>query len=344
MKKCVALTAAVLATLMLAACGGSSSAPASSASTMAAGKAKAEQEKSASAGQETADKKAGASGARKIEDPEGYEYSFGDDAVLLDTENVHINARKLFYKDGKLIFGANLRDKTGNILYGEQYWVNGGNVKKSGFKSDAGKDDGFRLADVEDWNQMIGETEDCFLGTFYLFIRKGKRDGEIIERVKFDTYLSEKTPFVNIVSGDIVQVPEDVKAKAEEQEANEAGEKVKEESDKPGQQTSEDGSITAGAENESTEAENESMAGTVDAALAGTWMHGKYTSFTFADGKVTRVSGSTVTEGTYEIREQTSSIRVTLNENSGGTTSFYLKYTIQDGEVTILGDKGFIKQ
>lgn len=337
MKKHLAVTAAALVMLMLAACGGSSPAPgASSVSTAAAGSVKAEQEKSAAVKQETADKKAGTAEARKIEDPEGYVYSFGDDAVLLDTENVHINATKLSYKDGKLIFSANLRDKTGNVLYGEKYWVNGGNVKKSGFKSAAGKDDGFRMADVEDWNQMIGETDDCFLGTFYLFIRKGKRDGEIIERVKFDAYLSEKTPFINIVNGDIVQVPEDVKAKAEEQKAGEAGEKVKEGSDKAGQQLSEDESITAAAE-------NESLAGAVDDALAGTWMRGP-TSFTFQDGKVTRVSGSKVTEGTYTIKEGSSSIKVTLNENGGGSTSFYLKYTIQNGEVTILGDPGFIKQ
>lgn len=344
MKKHVAVTAVVLVMLMLAACGGGSTSPgASAASTTAAGSVKAEQEKSAAAKQETAEKTAGTAGARKIEDPEGYAYSFGDDAVLLDTENVHINARKLFYKDGKLTFSANLRDKTGNVLYGEQYWVNGGNVHKGGFKSAAGKDDGFRLADVEDWNQMIGETDDCFLGTFYLFVKKGKRDGEIIERVKFDAYLSEKTPFVNIAYGDIVQVPEDVKAKVEEQKADGTEEMIIEGSGKADQQTSEDEAIAAWAENESTEAENESAAGAVDEALAGTWMHGP-TLFTFENGKVTRVSGSKVTEGTYKIVEGSSSIKVTLNENGGGSTSFYLKYTIEDGEVTILGDEGFTKK
>ena len=201
MRRFAALMIVALIVLSLAACGGGdSSAPEASKGSAAGSPAVVETEAN----------KPGSSKARKIDNPEGYEYKFGDDAVLLDTENVHINAKKLKYKDGILTFSANMRDKTGTDLRGEKYWIKGEEVKKSGFKSAAGKDDGFKIADLENWNQMIGETEDCFLGTFYLFVKKGDK---VIEKIKFDTYLSEKTPFVNIVSGDSVELPEDVNMK-----------------------------------------------------------------------------------------------------------------------------------
>ena len=347
MRKYAAVMIGVLMTLCMAACGGGnpSAQEASKGSATESGSSAAK-ETLGSAAKETVDsaakkteaEKTGSSEARKINDPEGYRYKYGDDVIMLDTENVRVSARRMSYKEGVLTFMANMRDKTGNDLVGEQYLVKGAEIDKGGFKSAAGKDDGFRLARVDDWNQMIGETEDCFLGTYYLFVRKSSEHDHYIEKVKLDLYLSEKNPFVNIVSGDDVDLPEDVRAKLEEKtEKQIAAEKELEEWKK------------AVEESYAPKKEvDEQLLKEVDAALAGTWLFGGVTAFTFDNGKVTRVTSvkdpdSKTAEGTYEIDVENSKIKITINED-GGSTIFRKHYTFKDGILTFTGADAFTRQ
>ncbi|MBQ7174880.1 MAG: hypothetical protein IJR62_05405 [Lachnospiraceae bacterium] len=51
------------------------------------------------------------------------------------------------------------------------------------------------------WNGLIGETEDCFQGIGKIQVMDGE---DVIEKVQFDWYSSEKTPFMNIITGDAV--------------------------------------------------------------------------------------------------------------------------------------------
>ena len=58
--------------------------------------------------------------------------------------------------------------------------------------------------DFENWNNLLGETKDSFLGTYAVRISKHKDDGtigELLEEVNFDWYASEKSPFANITVG-----------------------------------------------------------------------------------------------------------------------------------------------
>lgn len=89
----------------------------------------------------------------------------------------------------------------------------------------------------------------------------------VITRVKFDTYLSEKKPFVNIVSGDDVDLPKDVKAKIEEKKNEE---KPDAEKDIAAEKEAEEQKKAMEEEAAQKKAEEEQLLKEVDASLAGT--------------------------------------------------------------------------
>lgn len=131
--------------------------------------------------------------------------------ILLETDNVRISALTLDYVDSsRLVSGEteadmaldlsakieNLSDRDLRVML---YGVNGITYQLT---VPAGESYPVYISGVlYNWNGMIGETEDCFQGIAQIQVMD---DADMIEKVQFDWYSSEKTPFMNIITGDAV--------------------------------------------------------------------------------------------------------------------------------------------
>ena len=248
MKKCLTILLAAAMVLSMAACGSSggnaaastASAETASAATEAATEAEAEAKaggkEEAKAGdaadtkEETAAEQAGGSGEPVLWDSgEDLKINYDEDAsVLYDANGVKFFARRMNYSSGELSFFTGVRNGTDEVIRSKGVWITNEENHAGGSKSDPKKDGSgaFRMAAAEEWNCLLGDTEDCKIGTFQLEIMN---ETELMDTVRFDIYSSETTPYKNIVTGaesviGFVPMAEGEKSGSSGSEASNAGE------------------------------------------------------------------------------------------------------------------------
>ncbi len=142
-----------------------------------------------------------------------YSYSYEEGAItLLETENVRLTAKRLKYEDSSALKQEDAKDgmilrlsvRMENLTGGDiTVLINGAGGSISHMRVNAGEAPGrYITGPLYDWNGLIGETEDCFQSVVQLQFTN--EEGEVVDQVQFDWYSSEKTPFVNILTGDAV--------------------------------------------------------------------------------------------------------------------------------------------
>ncbi len=129
-----------------------------------------------------------------------YEYEEGE-IVLMETELVCVSAGKLSYKssnDGMALrFYANVENLSDGDIRVVSY-PEGSYDSACNAVVHAGETVSKAItAAVQDWDGLVGGTEECCQGTYLL---KVISDSDITETVQFDWYASEKAPFVNVSS------------------------------------------------------------------------------------------------------------------------------------------------
>ena len=208
MKKLLSLLLVCILILSLSACGGG--APASSDASKA---------ENSSGGDANSGDDSGTASKVSSDD---YEFKFGDSAVLYESDQLLLSAKRMTGKNGFLTFFAHVENKTSETLRSRLYSQSDSDVDLGGSKSDPNSSGTFRMLEVSNWNGMIGETEECFLGTFQIEFTAGD---ERIDLVQFDLYASEKAPFANILTGsDVVPYEEEDPAAAQEEKDDDTAE------------------------------------------------------------------------------------------------------------------------
>lgn len=141
-----------------------------------------------------------ASGTEQWDTETEQTYEYEEDAiVLVETEQVRVSAGKLVYKSSN--DGMALR------LYADVENLSDGDIRIVGYPEGsyestcnsvihAGETASKAItAAVQDWNGLVGDTEECCQGTYLL---KVISEADITEIVQFDWYASEDAPFVNV--------------------------------------------------------------------------------------------------------------------------------------------------
>ena len=198
--------------LSLAACGGSE-APQNSEEQPAVEEQSAAEEQSATVEQSAALGQPAAESSDTGKEPEAtaqqmdvteeFKYEYGDDIVLMETENIRITARRLVYQSTDkgmvlncIVHVQNLTDR--EIKTRTEWITNSEHHNGGGSKTEAGGEGNFRLTALYDWNGMMGETKDCYQGTCQLRVLI---EDKVVDTVQFDWYTSKTTPFVNVQVG-----------------------------------------------------------------------------------------------------------------------------------------------
>lgn len=153
--------------------------------------------------------------AVKEEEKKAFEYSYsenGGEVVLLETDDFRMAATSLKYYEssrekGKwlLRLEVDLENHSDGTVDFDSFNADDMDYCLTGRTVEPNSEKKTSLAfDFENWNNLLGETKDSFLGTYAVRISKHKDDGtigELLEEVNFDWYASEKSPFANITVG-----------------------------------------------------------------------------------------------------------------------------------------------
>ncbi len=140
-------------------------------------------------------------------------YRYDNDIALLTSDAISIYAQNLKYEDTDDGRALKLAMRVVNLTEKElELNVNSisGRVAVSGGRSiKAGGEIRNALTGADySWNGLIGETADCYQGTYQLEVTL---DGETLDKVQFDLYVSETSPFYNIQTISSAVVPEDIR-------------------------------------------------------------------------------------------------------------------------------------
>ena len=112
--------------------------------------------------------------AQQMDVTEEFKYEYGDDIVLMETENIRITARRLVYQstDKGMVLNCivHVQNLTDREIKTRTEWITN--------------------------SERI--TKDCYQGTCQLRVLS---EDKVVDTVQFDWYTSKKTPFVNVQVG-----------------------------------------------------------------------------------------------------------------------------------------------